>query len=126
MPTLTGIVSISQLLTAFSEQVVEQQEILDEDYRQRLQAFGAIWQDAQELGCESLAREFIPSAMVINQAEMRAQIRFATSKEQDFALGIGLGVLNLGFQRRYAHSEYAQSTLQIIVQRFPFPPNEGR
>ena len=106
MPKPSGIFSMNELLTALSEQVVEQQQMLDEDYQQRLQAFTTVQQAAQAQGLESLARELMPSATVINQAEMQVQVRFANSKEQDFALGVGLELLNLGFQRRYAHSEY--------------------
>ena len=126
MPKLPGVVSIGQLLTALSGQVVEQQQILDDDYLGRSQAFASVQQAAQEIGLESLAQELRPSAMVVNRAEMQVQVRFATSKEQEFALGVGLGLLNLGFQRRYAHSEYAQSTVQLTVQRVPFPPKEDR
>ena len=126
MPRLPGIFSMGEVLTTLSEQVVTQQEMLDDDYQQRLQAFAAVQQAAEEHGLESLAQELMPSATVINQAEMRVQVRFANSKEQEFALGVGLRLLNLGFQRRYAHSEYARSTLQLTVQRVPFPPKEGR
>ena len=120
MPLRPSVAGLGDFLFALTEEISDQQARLDKDYQERLQAYLPLLEEARALGYETFARELAPAAMVFTNTEISLQFRFAQSIEQQFALKVQL--LDLGFMRRYAHSQFAQNSLQVNVLRIPWSP----
>jgi hypothetical protein len=120
MPPTPVAISFDGLFFSLASEIGRQQARLDEDYRARLTAFLFLLRAAKELGAETLAREIAPASLALNNTEIETEFRFARSREEQSAVKIQ--PLDIGFMRRYAYSEFAQSRLLFKVERIPFAP----
>jgi hypothetical protein len=115
---IAGQIEFGDLLVSLTQEVPLQQERLDLDYLRQLALFRALIQESKKRGVDSIARAVAPARMVAQTVQVESQFHFAQSTATRFSLGIRL--LNLGYRRRYAHTEFAESRLQVTVQQVPY------
>ncbi len=112
-----GAGKLDQLVAALVEGLPAQQRRLDEDHERRLAAFLPVLRAAVEGGHQDLAKSLVPAPQVLQRVEIQAGVRVSRSRGRE--KGIGVRLLNLGYQSRYAYSETAQSHLKLVVERVP-------
>jgi hypothetical protein len=118
MPPTPTVVQLTELLIELSKEMCDQQTRLDCDNRERISAYLPLLAYARAAGFETFVQQLAPAAMVLGDSELTMQFRFAGSVEQQAALKVQL--LDLGFRRRYAHSDFAQNSLQVNLVRIPW------
>ncbi|HEX8149844.1 MAG TPA: hypothetical protein VF591_21870 [Pyrinomonadaceae bacterium] len=114
----------ADFLSSVAENVAHQQRRLDDDYAKQLEAYRPVLELARERGYEELGRALAPAAPVLEAAEVRVNVYLARSREQAFALKVR--PLNLGFSRKYAHTEFVSHGVEMTVVRVPRMPDAGR
>ncbi len=112
-----GVTELGELLTSLVETLPPQQQRLDEHHARQLEALAPLVRAAVESGHPELAGSFVPAPMVLRQVEIETHLRVHRSRGRE--VGIGTRLLNLGYHRRYAYSETAQSQLKLVVERVP-------
>jgi hypothetical protein len=120
MPPTPRPLPVDELLCGLALRLRGEQRRLDEDHAERLAAFKAVIEAARAAGDEQLARGLAPPSVVVAVAEVETRLRLSVGGEGGFALKVQ--PLDLGFMRRYAHSAFAQSTLEVTVRRVPAAP----
>lgn len=122
MPAPDNTFTFGEFLSALAINSSHEQRRLDEDYNRQLQAYAPVLALAHSLGYEQLGRDIAPAALVVQKVELQVKTRIVRSREKEFALR--LTPLNLGFSRKHAHSELAQSSMQMTVERVPLLPEK--
>ncbi len=107
----------ADFLSALAGNVAHQQRRLDEDYAKQLEAYCPVLELARERGYEELGRALAPAAPSLEAAEIQLDVNVARSREQTFALKVR--PLNLGFSRKYAHSEFVGHSVRLTMVRLP-------
>jgi hypothetical protein len=115
---------LRQFLLGLAHNMMHQQARLDAEYVAWLHAYLSVVRAARAAGHEQLARELAPTPLVIERAELRADVQVSRSEKQEFSLNVRL--LNIGFMRRHEHAGIVRHTLELTVQRVSFPPGPPR
>lgn len=115
---------LRQFLLGLAHSMVYQQARLDAEYAAWLRAYLPVVQAARAAGQEQLARELAPTPLVVEHTDLQVEVRVTRSEGQEFSLNVQL--LNIGFMRQYQHSGTVSHTLEMSVQRVPFPPGQPR
>lgn len=114
----------ADFLASMAENLAHQQRRLDEDYARQLEAYRPVLALAVERGYEELGRALAPSALVLQSAEVRVNVYLSRTREHGFALKVR--PINLGFSRKYAHTEFVGHSVEIAVVRVPRAPDKNR
>jgi hypothetical protein len=122
MPLPNGHFEIAEFLYRLAQNLTHQQLRLDQEYEKQLQEFRAMLLLAKDQGYEELARTLAPVQMILDKANLKLDLLFSESGEQQFSVGVK--PLNLAFTRKYQYSQFVKSTLQFEVQTIPLPPGE--
>jgi hypothetical protein len=115
---------LRQFLLGLAHNLIHQQAHLDAQYVAWLHAYLPVVRAARAVGHEQLARELAPTPLVIDRAELSAEVQVSRSEKQEFSLNVRL--LNIGFMRRHQYAGFVRHTLELSVQRVPFPPGPPR
>jgi len=115
---------LRQFLLGLAHNLIHQQARLDAEYAAWLHAYLPVVRAARAAGQEQLARELAPTPLVVERTDLRAEVRVAHSEGHEFSLNVQL--LNIGFMRRHQHAGTVSHTLEMSVQRVPFPPGQPR
>lgn len=110
---------LGRFLLGLAHNLTHHQARLDAHYAASLRAYRPVLQAARAAGHEELARELMPTPLVIERAELRAEVQLGRSETQEFSLSVRL--LNIGFVRRHQYAGTESHTLELSVQRVPFP-----
>ena len=113
-----GFVRLPELLKSLARQIVDQQERLDDEHARRLDALARVLADAPAPVASELSRLASADRLALGEVEIEVSCAVSSSRERRGAVGVRL--VNLGFQRRYAHTSYAESALSLNVRRLPF------
>ncbi|MCP3957408.1 MAG: hypothetical protein GY719_06110 [bacterium] len=122
----TSAPELADLMTSLVAGLPAQQRRLDNEYSERLAEVAPLLRVVAEKGGQELARTLAPTPMVVRSVEIEAGVRFAHSREREAGVGAGVRLetelLNLGYARKYAYSEFSQSQLKMVVERVPMEP----
>ena len=114
-----GNADLGDLLTSLTERLPAEQERLDDDYLKRLAAFAPLLLKIAVAESPALAQALVPSPLVLRQVAIEVGVRLTRGRQRELALEAR--PLNLGYVRKYAHSDLSASQLRVIVERIPAP-----
>ena len=116
-------ITLGQLVESLVTAIPGEQRELDKGFQDRWEAFGPILQRLNDSGYKSLAREIVPTPVLISETEIETDFHFVQQQEREAGLGVRL--LNLGYLRRFEHEQFVESCLKVKVRRVPYPPAES-
>jgi len=126
-----SINSLSDLVEALTCEIPYQQQLLNYLFMDLYKEFLPVAAEAKRLDLEALAMSIFPRVYVLNRAEI--DVRFQVAERSEGATSLQVKPLNLGFNRRFAHSGMVEQRLQVTVQKLApepgkqtNPPNDGR
>lgn len=112
-----GFVRLTELLKSLARQIVDQQERLDDEHARRLDALARVLKEAPAPLAVELSQLVSSDRLALGEVEIEVSCGVSSSRERQAAVGVRL--VNLGFQRRYAHTSYAESAVRLSVRRLP-------
>ncbi|MBW1800135.1 MAG: hypothetical protein JRJ85_05330 [Deltaproteobacteria bacterium] len=114
-----AVVDFESLIGVLSEDLPRLQCRLDQEFVALASALRQVGEDARRKGIDSLFRSIATPAFTCERMEIKAGFRF--TRHQGSASEVGIKLLNLGYDRKYRRSEYAENSLTVTVQRIPLP-----
>jgi hypothetical protein len=95
--------------------LVAAQRLLDRSYRQTLASFAESYRLLTDAGHHGLARQVAPSRYYLAEGEITVRVSLSSAKQRGF--GLHARLINLGFERRFSHTEMSRATFVFSLRQ---------
>lgn len=95
--------------------LVAAQRVLDGSYRRTLAGFAESYRLLTDAGHHELARQVAPSRQYLTEGEITVRLSLSYARQRGF--GLHARLLNLGFERRFSHTETSRAIFVFSLRQ---------
>jgi hypothetical protein len=95
--------------------LVAAQRVLDRSYRDTLASFAQSYKLLTDTGHDELARQVAPSRYYLAEGEITVRVSLSSARQRGF--GLHARLINLGFERRFSHTETSRATFVFSLRQ---------